>query len=444
MGNNQKVAKFICETRFADIPEDVRHKTKLAILDALGAALSGAMVGVTRISNEFAHRCLPGDQATLVMGGGRTSVIGAAFANANAANAFDTDDDNVMVKGHIGAQLVPAAFAVAENRRSSGKELLSAIAVAYEVGFRAGLCWHAHHDIWRGCGSWGAIPNAAACARLLELDETQTWHALGISDFHAPMVPMLRDLAHPAMVKHAMGWAAATGVSAAELAALGYTGVPSILGFEEFENYVGDIGELWHMVPVLGFKEIPGIAYGHLLIYALRKLRAQHSIEADKIESVIVDTFKTAWVLPKHKPETTEQAQFNVIWPLACELYFGEYSPIHQLEETLQDPAVGKMFDRIKIIDNPVYTDLYEKIDNGDTNGSFTSQVTIIMKDGSRFTESCELKSFGHDLDASQVADKFRNLVSLVMPAERTDAIIDIVMHIEDHANLDELVAIIN
>ena len=127
MDNNQKVAKFICETRLADIPLDAQEKTKLAFLDALGAAMSGTLVDVTKISNKFAHRCFPGDQATLVLGGGRSSVMGAAFAKSNAANAFDTDDDNSMVKGHMGAQLIPAAFAVAESQGSSGEELLISI-----------------------------------------------------------------------------------------------------------------------------------------------------------------------------------------------------------------------------------------------------------------------------------------------------------------------------
>jgi len=443
MDNNQKVAKFICETRLADIPQDAQEKTKLAFLDALGAAMSGTLVDVTKISNKFVHRCFPGDQATLVLGGGRSSVMGAAFANANAANAFDTDDDNPMVKGHMGAQLIPAAFAVAESQGSSGEELLISIATAYEVGFRAGRCWHENHDIWHGCGAWGAIQNAAACARLLGLSETQTAHALGIADYHAPMTPMLRDLAHPAMVKHSIGWAAATGVSAVELAALGYTGIPSIIGFEEYDHFVRDIGEVWHIGPVLGFKEIPGIAYGHLLIYALRQLREKHTIEPGEVESVVVDTFYDAWILPKHKPKTTEEAQFNVVWPLACELYFGKYNPLHQLEETLQNSDVGDLLERIEVKENPKFTELYKQIDNGDPRGSFVSAAKIMMKNGIAHTESCELKSFGHMLNAQQMADKFRDLTRLVMPDNKIDEIINTVMRLEKLSNTDDLTALI-
>ena len=62
------------------------------------------------------------------------------------------------------------------------------------------------------------------------------------------------------------------------------------------------------------------------MIYALRQLREKHTIEPGEIESVVVDTFYDAWILPKHKPKTTEEAQFSVVWPLACELYFGKYN----------------------------------------------------------------------------------------------------------------------
>ena len=98
MDTEQKVAAFVCRTQLSDIPADVLDKTKLAILDALGAALSGTLVDVTKISIEFARTCLPGEDATIILGGGKVSTIGAAFANGNAANGFDTDDDNIMVR----------------------------------------------------------------------------------------------------------------------------------------------------------------------------------------------------------------------------------------------------------------------------------------------------------------------------------------------------------
>ncbi len=86
-----------------------------------------------------------------------------------------------------------------------------------------------YHDYYRGDGAWGAVACAAAAAHLLGLDAAQVGHALGIAEYHAPNAPMMRDIADPTMVKHAIGWGAMTGVTSAQLAERGFTGIPSLL-----------------------------------------------------------------------------------------------------------------------------------------------------------------------------------------------------------------------
>lgn len=189
-----------------------------------------------------------GDEASILLHGKRSTTVGATFANAWTANGIDTDDGAQYAYGHAGAQIFPAALAVAEALELDGARMLAAMVVGYEVAIRVGRCWHDRHDIYQACGSWGTVACAAVAANLMNLTPEQAKHALGIAEYHAPNLPMMRDIDHPAMVKHGIGWGAMTGVVSAQLAARGFTGIPSILGFEEYRDWVSDIGRDYLMV----------------------------------------------------------------------------------------------------------------------------------------------------------------------------------------------------
>ena len=110
--------------------------------------------------------------------------------------------------------------------------------VGYEVAHRIGRCWHASRDVYQACGSWGSVACAAVAAHLMRLTPEQAGHALGIAEYHAGNLPMMRDVDDPGMVKHGIGWGAMTGVTAAGLAARGYTGIPTLLAFPEYQEWV--------------------------------------------------------------------------------------------------------------------------------------------------------------------------------------------------------------
>jgi 2-methylcitrate dehydratase PrpD len=250
----RRVADFVAGARWADLPETVRRKARLCLLDSLAATVSGGRARVSRIAGQFAARYLPGEEATILAQGGKASAAGAAFANGAAANALDSDDSARYAYGHAGAQLFPTALALAEARGLDGTRLLAGLVVGYEVAHRIGRCWHDDHAVYQACGSWGAVACAAVAAHLLDLPAEQARQALGIADYHAPNLPMMRDVAHPAMVKHGIGWAALTGIHAAQLASCGFTGVPSLLAREQYAPWVADIGSNYLMVEGVAWK----------------------------------------------------------------------------------------------------------------------------------------------------------------------------------------------
>jgi len=192
------VASFVTGVAWEALPAAVQRRARMAFLDTLGAALAGTRAPVSRIAAGYAVDTWPGDAATILRHGQRTSAVGAAFANGYAANGLDIDDCAIYTKGHPGAQIFPTALALAEALGLGGAKMLTGLVVGYEVAHRAARIWHATHDFYQACGSWGSVACAAVAAHLLDLSAEHTRQALGIAEYHAPNLPMMRDIDHPA------------------------------------------------------------------------------------------------------------------------------------------------------------------------------------------------------------------------------------------------------
>ena len=143
--------------------------------------------------------------------------------------------------------ILPALLALmdAEGWRD-GRELLTSLVLGYEIATRAGVALHATVSDYHTSGAWNALACAAIGARLLGLDRNATRHALGAAEYHGPRSQMMRCIDHPTMVKDGSGWGAFAGVSAAYLAADGFTGAPALLIEGQAERaHWADLGARW-------------------------------------------------------------------------------------------------------------------------------------------------------------------------------------------------------
>jgi len=445
MDGDSSAARFIVETRWNDLPKAVKNKAKMCLMDNLSATISGTQAAVSRIAAEFASDFMPGKQATILVHGTKAATAGAAFANASAANGLDTDDGARYAYGHAGAQIFPAALAVAEDRGARGMELLSAMVVGYEVAHRIGRCWHDDHPIYQACGSWGSVACAAAAAHLMKLDLKQTRNALGIADYHAPNVPMMRDVAHPAMVKHGIGWGALTGISAAQLASRGFTGIPTLLSADRYGEWVQDFGRRYIMVDGVGWKA-RGYAccgWAHAAVQGCRKLVDEHHIDPRDIDRIVVETFDEAAALGTQLPATTEEAQFNLAWPVAAMLADGEIGPAQTLEHRLRDENIRKLAAKVEVRESEELNELCRLLHAGDARGRFAGRVTLILHDG-RCLES-GLVDGGLSFppigwDRGRMEEKFHWLADPVLGKNRADELVELVWSFDELPGVDRLI----
>lgn len=442
-----EVADFVADLRWHNLPGAVRQQARMCLLDNLGVALAGTLTRVSQIVANYAARTWLGDEATILLHDKRSSPVGAAFANGWTANAIDSDDI-IRYAGHAGGQVFPVALALAEARAMDGARLLSALVVGYEVAHRVGRCWHDAHQVYQSEGSWGSVACAATAAHLMNLPPGQIMHALGIAEYHAPNAPMMEDIDHPAMVKHAMGWGAMNGIISAELAANGFTGTPSILSLDRYRPWVIDIGQNYIMVDGLIRKRkgFACCAWTHGAAEGAKRLVDQHNIPLVEITTIRVETFHEAWRLGTKLPTSTEEAQFNMAWPIAAMLMDGEIGPRQTLEQRLQDPEIQRLARKVELVESEELNELAELFEKGDHRGRWASRVTLVLEDGREFCSGIEDGGFRFPPEVwgeAEIEDKFRWLAANVLDPGRVDALVDIVRHFEDVSNVRELTSLL-
>jgi len=411
MDGNDIAARFIQSVNWDRLPEAVRHKVKMCLVDIVAATVGGVLTPISDIVAAYASETWRGDEATILLHDRRASAAGAAFANAYAANGLDCDDGAKYTRGHPGAQVFPTALAVGEKIGVHGSAMLAAMVVGYEVAHRVGRCWHRHHQVFQADGSWGSVACAATAANLMRLDEDRIKQALGIAEYHAPNLPMERDLREPAMVKHGHGWGAMTGIVAAELAGRGFTGIPSLLGFTEYQDWVA----------------------------------REHDWGVEDIAAIKVEGHHWTAVLQTSHPTTTEEAQFSVKWPLAAFLIDGEVGPDQILERRFCDASINALVDKIELVESEEIDKLYRPSFDEGEDGSSVSRVVICLKDGATLDSGLvpDDSRLGQRGDEAKLEQKFRWLTRYVLEEDRIDTLLEMLWHFEDVQDVGEFASLL-
>lgn len=440
MNLRDRITWFIKDFKWDQCDQALKRRAKMCLLDNLGVTLIGTLAPISWIAAGYAVENWGQGCSTILLNGKKTTAPGAAFANACAANALDLDDDAIFTRGHPGAQLFPAALASAEKCGSGGRELLEALVIGYEISIRAGRCWHDRHEIYHSCGSWGSVGCAAVAAHLHRLDPPEIENALGIAEYHAPNAPMMRDIYNPTMVKHAIGWGAMNGVTSAELAELGFTGMPSILLMEQYRDWVADLGDRFWMTEWVFYKEWASCAWGHAAGVAVLQLLDQRQIKPEQIDRIRVRTFEEAVRLCQDYPTTTEEAQFSVKWPLACLILDRELGPEQVLEKRFSDPEVRNLFDRIELIVDPEVNRLYGEAKEMDLR--MHSAVEIFTKDG-RSYDSGIVEREADRYSEADLEKKFRRLGAYVIDPQTIDQLVEMVWNFDQLEDVRELTTLL-
>jgi 2-methylcitrate dehydratase PrpD len=315
------MAEFATDLRWSDIPEHVRRHLGWLMLDHAAVVVAGRPAPAAAIAADYAGDAHGGDAATALLDGRRLSATGAAWANGVLANVLDYDDGHSITKGHPGAMVIPAALAAAEATGADLRSMMEAVAVGYEIAIRAGVRLHERETQYHASGAWGALGATAAAGRLLGLDGARLEHAVGLAEYHAPIAPIMRSVADPAMTKDATGWGALLGVTSAMLAQRGYTALASTF---LTDGPSLELGERWDLLETY-VKPYPCCRWTQPGIAAALALLQGGRIAAADIDRVVIHTFQAAEQLSERRPRSSEDMQYSLIWPVAVALVDGDF-----------------------------------------------------------------------------------------------------------------------
>src|SRR5437870_5024596 len=368
----EQMAEYVAGLRFEEMPAPVVHEVKRRVIDSIGCALGAWEAEPCVIARRVASRFSAKRGATLLGTTHRAPADWAAFANGCLVRYLDFNDTYLSKEPAHPSDNIPAALAVAEAENAGGRNLITAIALAYEVQCR--LCDAASLRA-RGWDhvTYGAFSTALAAARLMTLDAERARHALGIAGVASAALRQSRvgELSH--WKGCAFANAARHGVFAAMLAREGMTGpAPIFEGEKGFQSLVSGpfdgriaIREKGSDFMILNtsIKFWPAEYHAQSAIQAALTLRAQVG-DLGEIESVLVESHDAAVdiigsELEKWRPSSRETADHSLPYIVAAALADGEVTQHTFDPQRFTDPGLLELVARVEVRRHKELSGLY-------------------------------------------------------------------------------------
>lgn len=439
-----RLADYSYGLTFDDLSAEHVAKMKLFILDWLGSAYAGKDLPPIRMMRKVAASLGGATEATSIPDGARTGCLPAALLNGASSHIVEMDDLHRESILHPAAVIMPAALAAGEREGISGKDLIVAASVGYEIGIRLALAvGPSHYRFWHTTSTCGTFGAAAAAARALRLDKDQFAWAMGSAGTQA--AGLWEFLGESAMSKqlHA-GKAAMNGLLAALLAKEGFTGARRILegekGFfratsEDFDENActADLGKVFHSERN-SLKYHASCGHTHSAIDAAILAAGGMTFGPEEVESVAVHIYRAAIdLLGNIEPKTPYLAKFNLPFCVATALRYGRVQPGDFTVERLADGDLRQLMTKIKIEDDPDLTAAYPR--------KWPARVTIALKDGRRLAAANEYPKGEPEnpLSEREVIEKFKGLTGEALSPAQAAAIIERTLGLESMGNVNDL-----
>jgi 2-methylcitrate dehydratase PrpD len=425
------------------IPEDVRAWARQCVLDYVACALAGSQEDLTRILLAEMTEQGGAPAATVFGHTTRLPVLSAAIVNGAASHALDFDDVNLAMPGHPSVAILPALLALAEERGSSGADVLAAFIAGYELQCRIGrTVAPGHYDVlgFHATATIGSFGAAAACAHLMGLDADRLAIALGIAGTQAAgLKSMFGTMCKPL---HA-GKAAYHGLFAARLAARGFTSRDDVVecaqGFARThspdfrpERALDDPPGGWHIRHNL-FKYHAACYLTHAPIEAARKLREQHGIAADQVARIrlrLDESCDRVCNIPA--PRTGLEAKFSLRLTTAMGLAGVDTGRLSTYsEQTAADPVLIALRDKVDFDFRP-------------GQAPTLAELRLETTGGDVFTAQHDAGVPAADVTAQgeRLAEKFTSLVEPVLNEARTRELLEQIMNLDRAASLRGMIAL--
>ncbi len=435
----ERLAAFVAEARYPDLPPRVAHQAKRSLLNFFAAALTGCRHPTVETMRACLADFSGGKEATLIGRCERIDPAAAAFLHAAGANVLDFCDTHVRTAIHPTAPVVPALLALAELTPVGGRELLLALVLGQEVECRIGLAISpSHYDrgwhITATCGVFGA---AAGSGKLLDLDRTEMAWALGGAATQA--AGLCECLGTPAK-SIAVGNAARNGFLAALLAARNFSGPEEALtGAQGYFHALAETPKLSALLDNLSRRwEIMNTAYKPypcgFVLHAVLDCVLDWQRENSKAEVTKVEVIGNPLLrLRADRPHisTGSQSQVSVQHAVAAAIITGRAGIEQFSNSCVNDPAVAALRAKVEVKCDP-------------SVATTAAAVKIATADGKAY-ELSQHAARGTDanpMSDRDLEDKLRVAAEGWSPRHDVAGLIDAIWRVDESTDVSRLAAL--
>ena len=455
MGLTEQVAKFVTTVRFEDFSSKAVFAARHGIIDCVACALAGSKEDLTDILLGFVQDTGGAGAATIIGKGMKTSAPMAALVNGAMGHALDYDDITRYLKGHPSVVCLPPALAVGEAVGASGRDIMAAYMIAFEVGSAIGSGMSADYadDLgWHPTGPLGTLGAAAAAARLLGLNREQTAMAISLAASHASG---LRENFGTMTKPFHAGNASRGGVTAAMLVKRGFTasttGLEGRYGFmhafsggagEDVEKPLERLGKQFFLEqPGVQIKKYPCCGSTHTPLDAFFALRKEQPIDYRQVDAVeVLVDFDPPRSLIHSDPHTALEGKFSLEYCIAAALVDDKVG-LAQFDDDakVMRSEVRALVPKITMKRNPgqegkpswveAYNEVRIKLKNGN----------VLSKRVDRDFEGPVVGVTPEGMDM-----KFRDCAAIALPQARINEALEILHNLEKQPKIDGLMSAVS
>ncbi len=449
------LAVYATNTRFEDYPKEAVDKAKTLILDSIGCMFGGCQTDLGRALLTPIQGMGGRAEATIVGGGMKVPTVQAAFVNGNTANALDYDD-TLLGLGHPGSTIIPAALAIGEWKKASGKDILLAVLIGYDVTDRIAKAIQPSYgrlqEVW-GVGTWQTFGAALAAGKILQLDLNGMLNAFGIAGATAPLPNTQKwgwdiDERPIHWVKEPTGWPSWTGTMAAILASHGFIGNRFILdgdnGFWimagsdkcDFAVMTKGLGKEYE-VHNIAIKPYSSCRWQHAALDCVEDLKKTHKLTPEQIRSITVHSF--GWVKRQeiYGPTQMVDAEFSIPHTVSMVLLGYHPGPSWYTDENLKSEKVRNLSKKVKVeIDPNLDREYFE-------DNRISARVEILKENGERFEKFVGIPKGDplNPLTDREREEKFRHLASYSLKNHEIATVIERVYEFEKIDDVSEVMS---
>ena len=444
-GPTRQLAAFSSTLKYSALPSSVIEHTKVCIMDVLGCTFLGSIQPWGRMISEYA-RSMGGSAESVVVGTGKkVAACNAALANGTMAHGFEVDDVHMPAIHHPGCVVVPVALATAEREGSSGQELIAAVVAGYEVMNRVGDAATESH-LMRGffpTATNGPFGAAAAAGNLLRLSAEQMANALGIAGNQAAGI--VEGIAEGIMTKRfGAGRAAQSGLIAADLAKIGFTGPTTVVegdfGYlraysdkKDLSRLTEGLGEGFSIMQTI-FKPYPCCKAFHAAIDGILELKRQYEFDVDRVKEIVIGGYeKLVKMHDIYEPGTPTAAQFSMPYVISFAVLTGDLGVEAFSEKSIRDEDVLKFARKVRTIVDPEVAPFFPAYE--------PCKVTVKLREGNSYSRTI-IQSKGHPqnpMSQLEFEEKFKTYAKLVLPGPHVNEAMGLIRRLETLNNLSPL-----